>query len=318
MMDRVEQFDRMVYEQMERLSNLSATIATQATGQIEKLSENLIRLSTALTDQTINQARLLGEQQVRPSVVQDVVQEKGPTMAISDGQNKTTRHIQCMVAMPFRDEIYPYNKVLLPALRRVLERVPYYWEVAIASEEIFERIIQRNVVTWMNNADVYIADISDLNPSVMMELGYMLWNGYAEKPLLVLVREDRREECEKRVADLKGYLTIHYPLAASTDESEIDRLTRVLETHINSDKSIQELNRKKKADFLSETFLERDIITPEKAIKTLVRHYKSIEDIRDASDEEVYKLLKAIGLGDGAARSLKQDILARWKELCDS
>jgi len=39
----------------------------------------------------------------------------------------------------------------------------------------------------MNLAHAYIADISELNPNVMMELGYMYWARKPEQPLIVLL-----------------------------------------------------------------------------------------------------------------------------------
>lgn len=76
-------------------------------------------------------------------------------------------HIVCFVAMPFRDEC----EVVLEAIRDVLEVKPYFLQVETAAFQYFARNVSDNVATWIQRASCYVADISDGNENVMMELG---------------------------------------------------------------------------------------------------------------------------------------------------
>ena len=74
------------------------------------------------------------------------------------------QHTICFVALPFKDdEKFKYETVLLPALRKILEGKPYYWQVVRADARYYANTIDRNIAEWIKRAHVYIADISDLN-----------------------------------------------------------------------------------------------------------------------------------------------------------
>lgn len=124
-------------------------------------------------------------------------------------------HIVCFVALPFNDnDKFAYKTVLLPALRLVLEQSPYYWQVVRADDTIFASTISENIADWMQLASVGIADISDLNPNVMMELGYMYWR----KPILPLFVLERIGTGH-HLSDLAGIIRVTYSNVAYNNDS---------------------------------------------------------------------------------------------------
>src|SRR2546428_1684857 len=126
--------------------------------------------------------------------------------SVKDASN----HIVCFVALPFNDnEAFAYKTILLPALRFVFEQSPYYWQVVRADDTIFASTIAENIADWMQIADVGIADISDLNANVMMELGYMYWRK-PKRPLFVLERIGTGQH----LSDLAGVIRVTYPKVA--------------------------------------------------------------------------------------------------------
>ncbi len=181
----------------------------------------MLKLYTAL-NQTItliiDQAEQLNALRTRLSIIELKLQEKEKEQSeAAKGELLNYRdHIICMVALPFRDnQTFPYETVLLPAIRRVLELKPYYWQVVRADEQYFEETIERNVGVWMQRAQAYIADISDLNSNVLMELGYMRWGrrgGKEKQPVVVLERIDATSH---KISDLAGVIRITYPLPSA-------------------------------------------------------------------------------------------------------
>ncbi len=138
-------------------------------------------------------------------------------------------HIVCFVALPFNDnDMFAYKTVLLPALRLVFEQNPYYWQVVRADDTIFASTIAENIADWMQLADVGIADISDLNANVMMELGYMYWRK-PKLPLFVLERMGTGHH----LSDLAGvirvtYLNVAYSIDSISKNHAITDIAKLL------------------------------------------------------------------------------------------
>jgi len=123
--------------------------------------------------------------------------------------------VTCFVALPFAG-----YEDLLAALRRHFEGPPWFWEVLRADkryETDSRGDIDGHLTRHLARARVFLAEISDGNPNVMIEVGRM--QALAPTPLLFLVRREDAVE----IADLDGKLKVPYPrgdLAALVRELE--------------------------------------------------------------------------------------------------
>lgn len=235
----------------------------------------------------------------------------------SNLQNQTSvspGHIVCFVAMPFKDnDIFKYETVLLPALRQALELEPYYWEVARADEQYFANIIQNNVQSWMNRVQVYIADVSEENPNVMMELGYMLWTRKPDQPLLIL----KREGTNRTISDLAGFIYTYYPNVSNDvdDDFTIDKLTRALRLDFNKRDDMRELNRQKTAHYLSPLYLHKDLYLPVDVARKLSEYFNTMESVKDASSDEFDHKAFTAGINPDFMRVIRENIIKKLNKL---
>jgi tetratricopeptide (TPR) repeat protein len=110
-----------------------------------------------------------------------------------------TRHVSCYVSLPPFDEDKDsfYQNVLLPALRKILEFRPYYWQVGYRKDSLSYRNGKcqscrgsSDEKCWLNCAQIYFADISERNPDVILELGYIWRIVQAEKRSLIILHQN--------------------------------------------------------------------------------------------------------------------------------
>jgi molecular chaperone HtpG len=275
-------------------------ITPDAAQAIFGTSNNAIKLM-------IDQAKQLNDMQTRLSTTELKLREKEKAEVGNENQSK---HIICMVALPFKDnETFAYKTVLLPALRTVLEQAPYYWQVVRADEGYFEETIERNVAAWMKLARAYIADISDLNPNVMMELGYMRWARKQGQPVVVLERNDAKNG---HLADLAGLILVRYP--AANGNYAVNELAQALKAEFDKDTGgIQNLNRQKDAHYLSPLLLREKFRVDDQTATILSKAYITMESFVLADGDDIRR--KAPGLSRGVANGLKEDVVDLLKEL---
>ncbi len=222
------------------------------------------------------------------------------------------KHIVCFVALPFKDsDTFKYETVLLPALREVLELKPYYWQVVRADERYFEDIIQNNVRTWMERVQVYIADVSDENPNVMMELGYMLWTKEPDQPLIVL----RRSGTNRTISDLAGFMYTVYPSVNSGDVYDIRRIADALQEDFDKRNDVQNLNKNKEAHYLSPLYLEKKFSFSNAVSKKLSEAFNTMEAVEAATTDEFRAKAIAAGISSGFVDAVRETILEELKEL---
>jgi molecular chaperone HtpG len=247
----------------------------------------------------IDQAGLLNDMQTRLSTIELKLREKEKAGVSADRQSK---HVICMVALPFKDnQTFDYETVLLPALRAVLEQAPYCWQVVRADAKYFEETIEQNVATWMKKAQAYIVDISDLNPNVMMELGYMRWARKPEQPVVVLERSDTHNG---HLADLAGVIRVRYPATSGT--YAIREIVQALETEFIKNESIQNLNRQKEEHYLSPLLLSENFRVNDRAATILAEAFVTMETFVLADGDDIRR--KAPGLTRGMVNGLKADV----------
>jgi hypothetical protein len=143
------------------------------------------------------------------------------------------------------------------------------WQVVRADEKYFEETIDRNVAVWMKRSHAYIADISDLNPNVMMELGYMRWAREPWQPVIVLERAHTGVLLDP--ADLQGIIRMNYP--ASSGRHDVDEIAEALKQEFAKDESVQKLNRTKEGHYLSPLLLSRKFRVDDQTAKILAEAY---------------------------------------------
>ncbi len=110
--------------------------------------------------------------------------------------SRLTPHVSCFVAMPYRDE--PSRELYL-ALKRVLEDVPFCWEVVRADDNVERSGLWENLKAKMLRAHCFMAIVSEQRADVMIEVGRM---EAIERPMLLLKHKDSPE----LPTDLQGLL----------------------------------------------------------------------------------------------------------------
>lgn len=210
------------------------------------------------------------------------------------------QHVVCFVALPFEDDkkTFAYKTILLPALRRALELEPYFWQVGRADDKYFAETIERNIFEWVTRADVYMAEISDVNPNVMMELGYMRWSREPKQPLIVLKRKD----IHRHLADLAGMITIPYTPASGKDADKT--IAKELKGEFGKKSELLTLNTNK-AHYLSPLFLQDKAIA-EDAAEKLAGIYLTMERFAVADIDNM--LTQIPGLPDYIAKGLQEEV----------
>jgi len=198
---------------------------------------------------------------------------------------KQSKHITCFVALPFEE---PF-KVVLEALRDVLEGHPYYWEVKRADQRLYRSNVPENVGHWIARAHCYAVDLTEGNDNTLMELGLMHW-GYTDRPLILM----QRQGDPIRLANLGERIRVSYPWGDPPDQAAI---AAALSEHIHSREDIGKLRGE--AHYLSARAM-RDVeyIQPKVA--------QAISDEFETVEEFVAQDPKAVA--DKISRKLKTTI----------
>ena len=206
-------------------------------------------------------------------------------------QESISGPVICFVALPFGDrKEFRYDSILLPALRMILERHPYYWRVGRADDELFRGFIYDNVGEWLKRAHVYIADISDLSYNVMMEFGYMLWAKKPSQPLVVLERSASTATLPeyKDLADIQGLIRTPYAVSSSLLNDGLveyakDQLTKHFRDSFRDNPEMQKLSQVPRQHYLSPLWIEEKCrYTDEDMTGAISKKYITMETFRDA------------------------------------
>jgi molecular chaperone HtpG len=179
-----------------------------------------------------------------------------------------TEHISCFFAMPFDPSYNP----LLQAVRQVLEDKPYGWQVIRADEQQRGITITENVRGHIARSHCYIAEISDGNPNVFLEIGRM--SHYAARPLIYLCQEDAKD---KVAADLAGIIFSTYA-AWNEQKPNIDGLATQLKKLFDGREDLKLLRASRKKIYLSADVLIRKGECQSTIAQALVSRYHTVED----------------------------------------
>ncbi len=234
----------------------------------------------------------------------------------NESPDRQRRHVVCFASLPFKDdETFPFSTVLLPALQRVLEQEPYFWQVLRADERYQGVTVEENVGNWLRRADAYIADISTRNANVMMELGFMQWaESVRSRPRIVLEREGMAHPLP--LWDLGSFIKVTYPQAnaqTAGDDHAIKELAEVLAGKFEKLPAIQELNGQKGAHYLSAQFLYSDCEIARARAALISKKFVTMEALVEAEVADI--LAKIPGITEGRVSGLKLDVANRLKAL---
>jgi hypothetical protein len=265
-------------------------------------SNNIIRLF-------IEQVEQSKQTQAQLTALDLRVRELENPDEMSESRGNEPRHIVCFIAAPFRDdEIFAFDSVLVPALRCVVEKAPFFWQLVRADDKYLAETVEDSVARWMQRADVYVADMSTLNANVMMELGYMQWAESARvRPRIVL----ERVGAGGHLSDLGGFIKIRYPHVSGNHA--IDDLAKALSAEFAKIQSVQELNRKKDAHYLSALCLQSEFGIQEGNASLISQKFPTMECLIAA---DIHKIIASVPtLRRGMAEGVQRDVAERLAAL---
>lgn len=197
--------------------------------------------------------------------------------------------IHVFVIMPFADQ----SKLVEQALRTVLEDDPYWFKITLARDATLAPNLLDNVKAHMYSADAFLADISGLNPNVMMELG-MVESDPAQRPVFVLKRKAEKREKEADVpSDLKGRLYVEYELVSTHSlEEKASLLAKDLRAKLSSLAELTALGSRPHKRYTSAQYVQRKLQQKEISlnadkIASLQKSFPSLEDLETATAAQI-------------------------------
>jgi molecular chaperone HtpG len=184
-----------------------------------------------------------------------------------------TSHVRCFVALPFSKD---YD-ILFETIQALFETKPFYWEIARADERYLKDEIRGNIQQLMSQSHCYMAEISDTNPNVMIELGMMRM--HMDRPTFLL----RKKEVTADVpANLKGVIYLAYPSKVKSSEE----LLSVLRDEFSKADVIKHI--KGSAKYLSPYILRVPGID-HTAIDAITSSYTTVEEFMSLPVDEIAK-----------------------------
>lgn len=208
-------------------------------------------------------------------------------------------HIRIFMITPFGND---YENVEA-AVRKVFESAPYFFEVCLASDKTLKRRLSDNVRKHIAVSQGFIAEISELNPNVMIEVGAILMRN-DNRPVFSLRSSDAKEPVP---SDIRAELYIPYNLRADSTETISQAILAAFEkdgrsVHVDIDALVAQ--RKKK--FLSKTVLKslNEISLKNDQIVAFMK-ITTVEDLCDKSAEDVVKIT---GVKKGIVDTVQEEL----------
>jgi molecular chaperone HtpG len=192
-----------------------------------------------------------------------------------------TQHVSLFVMMPFG----PKYDALEAALRQVFEDDPYNFQVILARDRTIRPNLFENVKAHMQMVHGFVADVSDLNPNVMLELGITEVDA-GRRPVVILRRQDSAEI----PADLRGLLYVEYELPAASEPDHIGHLVALLREKLRTIQAVDELRHHRTARYLSATYVKKHLSRIQLTaaeLDTLCRAFPTIEALEAADQAEI-------------------------------
>jgi hypothetical protein len=208
--------------------------------------------------------------------------------------------------MPFSKE---YENVE-QAIKMVLCGKPFFFNVVLARDVMFESKLLESIRTHMHRAQGFVADITDLNPNVMFEVGAALIAG-AGRPVFSLRGAGAKDPVP---ADLRAELFISY---GSAIDDPVDIAAAIRKALLPGGKvhhrELRNLLDKRKKRALTAAFLHqiRYKLT-EQEIANLTQAYASLEALLAADTPDVASKARmtqrnAVGLMAAISEELEEN-----------
>jgi len=272
-------------------------------GNAEAMFKGFSRVIDRMITQTDRTQKLEGQLTQLRLKLEDKEQELRAQVTAQNSSQ--TEHISCFVAMPFDEQFQP----LLKALKLVLEDKPYGWEVIRADSRLLGLTISANVEAHIARSHCYLADISDKNPNVFLEIGAM--GHYKGRPLIYLCREDAKEEI---AADLKGIL-YHTYTQWNREQPDIEALAEQLRGELGRRTDLDSLKNAGQKTFLSADLLVRYDQCSRGLADRISQNYKNVEAFLAVSSQDIAEALSLTRSRDKGAIDDAQDFLKDHFEL---
>ncbi len=221
----------------------------------------------------------------------------------ADNMVNSQKHILMFMITPFADEYRPVEL----AVRRVFERAPFCFEVCLARDKYNADTLVENVKSYIASAQCFIAEISDLNPNVMMEVGGILMSG-DNRPAFALW--DTHSKL-KKPADFGDRLTFSYSGKTASPDELVDEITNhLIEGGRIKNARIEELIHRRKELFLSHTLLSglQEISLNDSQRASICNKFKTVDSFVSAKKDELSTLGVNIHILLGVQDELKKVI----------
>jgi len=158
------------------------------------------------------------------SITENLVKLLHNTIGTKNSTKLDNGKIKCFVALPYNKEF----DIVWRSIKETLTNPPYYWEIVRGDENIHDEILLNGIRKHLKTSHRLIADISGLNPNVLIELGLMLSDETDSSNLLILCDEETHMRLP---ADLKGIILAIY---SKKDKAELENMANWLREKINT------------------------------------------------------------------------------------
>lgn len=220
-------------------------------------------------------AQLLVEIDKNKNLQTQLQEQRNELMKSAKGEHP--EHIQLFMITPFADDYKPVEN----AVRQVFEQAPFCFEIRLARDYYAAETLVENVKTQIASAHGFVAEISEQNANVMMEVGGILMSGDT-RPVFAL--EDSHSG-KKRPADFGDKLTFPYGGKTAPIDDNIAQLSgHLFEGGRIKNARLKELLRQRKKLYLSDILLEKNSRLNQKERDKVRKTFSAVEDFLAAED----------------------------------
>jgi hypothetical protein len=187
---------------------------------------------------------------------------------------RTASYVSLFLMMDFSEEYKPVEE----AIRAVFEDEPFCFQVILARDRTIHTDLFDNVKAHMGMVNGFIAEISDLNPNVMLELGITEVDP-ERRPVIVL----RRTGSKEPPADLRSRLYVEYE-----GGSDAFAIAAELRKKFETIEAIDRLLDGRRGRYLSATWLRSKLarisLSPDE-MRRLCKAFSTVEELQKVGAE---------------------------------
>jgi molecular chaperone HtpG len=213
-----------------------------------------------------------------------LAQQKPKQILFDDAETEgdADQPIRLFMIVPFKEA---YTAVI-DAVREVFEQPPYFFEVIVAKDFMLRAQLLDSLRAHMDAASGFVADITDLNPNVMLELGAALVSSTNRRPVFSLRGSNAAPDVP---ADIRAEL--HIPYGSPTDGSAAVALA--IRAALERDgkpvhAELLNLLRKRRCRALTATTLGKiPFQFSREQVSAIRQFYPTVEKLMSASREEI-------------------------------